>query len=330
MKRFLFIPLLLLIGCTSFPNVESTECQKASNTWVEVEKPTTYSFADITINDQGILYTSGMLGEVWTSDDGGHTWTQLSLVTEIRDGIEWTVTLTHISSPEPDIIYTGQEELILSEDNGDTWTTIPSPENFYGRMRGMHFFSKKEGVVATSNGLYHTDDGGESWELTKEVHIRELVFVDEETGYAWTHSQPTSPFPGEAIPATGALYRTKNGGKSWNRLGNSFAGISSVSFYTSTDGFLLDGEKVLFESHNGGRSWDETETNYAGNGSSILFTDPCNGYIGGYDGEIHASRDGGITWKKVLEVDKELVFGLTQTKNGMVAITNGSSVMVGE
>ena len=98
------------------------------------------------------------------------------------------------------------------------------------RFRSLYFPNSATGYAVGSsqdlaNGfvLFKTGDGGATWQssvIPSEPGSAENVFfIDELTGYVRI-----------GYPDTGLLYRTADGGKSWNRVAASRAGSTRLVF----------------------------------------------------------------------------------------------------
>jgi len=120
--------------------------------------------------------------------------------------------------------------------------------------------------------------------------------------------------PNTVIAATGALYKTTNGGTNWTYLsvpGGSYAQcvafnpldpqkvIAAGYDYTGTPHF------GIYRSSNGGTSWDTVglDTMWYSMGYSVCYDpiDPNVVYAGGYNGQptiVFKSLDGGASWAK--------------------------------
>lgn len=181
-------------------------------------------------------------GGIWRTDDAGLTWRNVS------DG--WLATgsvgALAVAGPDSRILYAGMGEAEIrgtatshgdgvykSTDGGATWTHLglaatrqisrvrvhpADPEVVYVAAQGNPWTPTPE------RGVYRSRDGGESWER--------VLFVDERTGasdlilhpedpevlYAalWEHRR--LPWKMESGGPAGGLYRSADGGATWERL----------------------------------------------------------------------------------------------------------------
>jgi photosystem II stability/assembly factor-like uncharacterized protein len=122
-------------------------------------------------------------GEVFTTTDGGVTWTPV-----FNDDTQGFAMLS--ASNGVTYIGTVDGDIYSSKDNGANWVklTSPSPDNY---ILDIHFFNDQLGWVAvwTGGGIYATTDGGKTWRLQYENNkknrlILDIYFLDAKHGFA--------------------------------------------------------------------------------------------------------------------------------------------------
>lgn len=150
--------------------------------------------------------------------------------------------------------------------------------------------SEKIWVVGSFGGIYHTSDGGDTWE-TQESGINDLTqlckveFVDDQHGWS--------------VGSFGTIIHTEDGGKTWtaqdSKTGNL---LLNVDFVDRRHGWIVGEKSTLLHTRDGGASWelqyDEMGTVY----SSVFFLDTKTGWIVGDYGTILHTTDGGESWDK--------------------------------
>jgi photosystem II stability/assembly factor-like uncharacterized protein len=137
--------------------------------------------------------------------------------------------------------------------------------------------------------IYHTSDGGHTWQ-TSVVNARYLetpaVFIDAQHGWFLATDHFPGPDPGSAyIGGKIALYRTTDGGNSWQRI---ISGPSTSQLPTTSDDAygiapLTANTRMQFVSPTTG--WF-AGTTFHGNSSG--------------DGWLYVTHDAGVTWQKVV------------------------------
>ena len=147
-------------------------------------------------------------------------------------------------------------------------TAVPSVSSarFLSRDFGyatIYYENRKGGPAPRGSRLVVSTDLGRSWTdvsppLSPDMAISDVFFLDP--GQAWLTAY-------DCAGGNGGLYRTSDGGQSWQRLGSLSAGCS------------------------------------AGTGIFISFADPSNGWLtslapsGGGPGSLMRTLDGGLTWQ---------------------------------
>jgi photosystem II stability/assembly factor-like uncharacterized protein len=233
--------------------------------------------------------------QVLRTVDGGAQWTPVHAV---RDGMETELTAlggkrAWVVTAAPNGRADQMRSVVLSTgDGGRTWTTsaalrgIPFPPttpedsdlSFTDPTHGWTLTSEGAGMGQASYDLYRTVDGGRHWQLVAYTHhppsnrsrgglpacncLDGFSFMGHGSGWA-----TGAPF---ATPRAIILYRTENGGKSWQARALSPPGgyrrlniaTAPPAFFGSTG--LLPAHMfspsafVLYVSHDGGTSWSPT------------------------------------------------------------------------
>ncbi len=151
------------------------------------------------------------------------------------------------------------------------------------------FFSgcKKNGISLNSSSVY----------LGENILVRKVVFTGSTTGYAC----------GGVKGSNGFIFKTSNGGQSWQQIYNSGSNeLFDVFFVTDSTGFACGDNLTLLKTTTAGARWFSINANplaykcpvYPLKG--IFFTDTLNGYVAGgagFDlGLTLRTVNGGISW----------------------------------
>jgi photosystem II stability/assembly factor-like uncharacterized protein len=196
--------------------------------------------------------------------------------------------------------------LSVTPDGGQTWTTITPPGVPARTIRGAYFLDTQHGWVVSDPSrdqeqleISTTTDGGMSWSTAplgrpsgyaadSAVVPAYVDFVDADHG--WVVSMIGS---GSGVLPRGMLFRTINGGVSWQTLPMPVGG--PVEFVTTTTGWLADGNQGegaprFYVTSDGGRHWTpETLSPPAGftrgqaTYSIPAFTTPADVIVAAYD-----------------------------------------------
>ena len=237
--------------------------------------------------------------------------------------------------------------IMRTDDGGKTWRDV-SPaglERCAGRYapRYTREFGPNTGTVAMacdSTGpdgkwsgesgkvsIFRSVNGGKTWVAsyidTAYTHASpaSLQFVDSRNGWAVVGPQP----PWLTPQSEGALYRTADGGRSWQKVTNNATGLPTaldIRFLDSRRGWAVGPKRnSLWITEDGGATWREQQvesTAYAadwGRFTAPTFLTADEGYLtagGGYiEGgrlgrkELYWTNDAGRTWEKRSEWDGE-------------------------
>ena len=190
------------------------------------------------------MYVAAASGGVWKTTDNGVTWLPLfddQNVASIGDVV--------VSASHPDIVWVGTGEanarnsvswgdgVYQSRDGGRTWTHRGLNETQHIGKVVIHPTNPDIVYVAalghvwgpnTERGLYKTEDGGKTWLRSKyiddETGFIDLVMdpTDSDTLYAAAYHVRRDAFAGgnpkEMYGKDAGLYKTIDGGKTWQKL----------------------------------------------------------------------------------------------------------------
>jgi photosystem II stability/assembly factor-like uncharacterized protein len=284
-----------------------------------------------------IVYAGTAGGGVWKSSDGGTTFNP------IFDDYCQSIGAVALDPNDPDnTIYVGTGEtwtrnsvsigdgLYKTTDGGANWNKIGfekserianiivNPDNsqeIYVGVLGALWGDSEE------RGVYKSSDGGATWE--------QLLYVDAKTGCADLAMDPTNPnvlyasmwefrrtgWSFESGGDKSALYKSTDGGKTWNKTHNGFPegklGRLAIAVAPSNPNVLYtvieaekDERKGLYRSNDAGASWEQLNNDFGITVRPFYFSrivvDPKNEDVvvkGGLSGSI--SRDGGKTFKNL-------------------------------
>ena len=220
------------------------------------------------------------------SDNGGKDWQSTTLTN--TDAMALGVPP---SSPQT-MYVAGHNVFVKSTDGGKTWQSVPA--NLPGL--DIHAFAvdpenpNKVFAYAVSFGLFGSVDGGISWEalsVTVPSSIHSLTLgEDDQTLYA---------------AAGGAgLWNSQDGGQTWMPVQNVPANGAIAVAYVRANGRLylttLDPAAGLYCSDDGGQTWVSTGLNDTLLAVAISQLDPDHIIAVNDQGEVFASRDGGLSW----------------------------------
>jgi photosystem II stability/assembly factor-like uncharacterized protein len=282
-----------------------------------------------------IIYIGAAGGGVWKSSDGGASFSS------IFDKHIQSIGCVTIDPNNPDnTIWVGTGEpwtrnsvsigdgIYKSTDGGLNWTNMGLPKS--DRITSIIVDPRNSDVVwagvlgalwgdSEDRGIYKTTDGGKTWNKS--------FYVDQKTGCADLVIDPINPdimyasfwefrrtaWSFNSGGYNSALYKTIDGGKTWNKIHNGFPkgqlGRIAIGVAPSKPEVLYavleteqDKDKGLYRSEDSGASWKHLNSDFELVVRPFYFSritiDPRNPdilYKGGLRGSI--SRDGGKTFK---------------------------------
>jgi photosystem II stability/assembly factor-like uncharacterized protein len=256
----------------------------------------------------------GTIGEgLWRSADGG--------VTFARDYnglfVECHVRALAVHPREPRTLYLGCElGLFRSTDGAGNWARVESPIN--GLQVWSIAISPRDPnliVVGTCpSRLFRSEDGGKTWSEPAVKIVRECprIMHTRVTTVMVDPAEPNTVWAGVEIDA---LFRSKNGGVTWQPLGQGLSsrdihGLAIVPGIGKPKRWLASTNNDLNVSTDGGETWQPQNIgkslpwSYC-RGMAQLPSRPEVVFLGNGDGPpgavgmIVRSTDGGVTWRTV-------------------------------
>lgn len=284
-----------------------------------------------------IVYVGAAGGGVWKSKDGGVNFSP------IFDKHTQSIGAVAIDPSDPDnTVYVGTGEtwtrnsvsigdgLYRTKDGGSNWEKIGFEKSERIANIIINPKNSKEiyvGVLGAlwsdseDRGVYKSTDGGATW--TK------ILYIDAKTGCADMTIDPTNPnvlfasmwefrrqpWSFNSGGDNSALYKSTDGGKTWNKIHNGFPkgklGRLAIAVAPSNSNILYtvieaqeDSKKGLYKSEDAGNSWKQLNNDFGITVRPFYFSrivvDPKNPDVvvkAGLQGSI--SRDGGKTFKSL-------------------------------
>jgi photosystem II stability/assembly factor-like uncharacterized protein len=282
---------------------------------------------------------------VWKSTDLGRTWTHSSEGLAYAAGEEpikavWSV------APRNGHLYAGVQPagLFRSEDHGETWSHIeglqkhPTRKEWMPGGAGLILHSlvahpnddDKIWVGISSAGVFHTADGGATWEPRNRGTRADFNPDDQrypEFGQC-VHCLVMAPGEPDRLYQQNhcGMYRSDDGGKKWESieagLPSSFGFPAAAHPRDRETLFLLplngdskgryvpDAKAAVWRTRDGGRTWEDLRNGlpqqnaYFGVLRQAISTDrldPAGVYFGTSGGALFASRDEGDNWEPIAE-----------------------------
>jgi photosystem II stability/assembly factor-like uncharacterized protein len=283
------------------------------------------------------FYVAAAGGGVWKTTDGGTTFQP------IFDGQPTQcIGAVAVCRGKPEVVYIGTGEanprnsvswgggVYRSTDAGKTWKACgladthhigrivvhpTDPDTAYLAALGHVWGPNKE------RGLFKTTNGGKTWECVK--------FIDENTGFVDVCADPSDPdtlyaaawsvrrnefsggSPVKQTGPTGGLFKTTDGGKTWDRLGGGLP--EKVGYGRCGLAVCARDPRIVYAVVQ--TSETAGATSNAGQPATPVGKDGRAGTPGrGETGGVFRSEDRGKTWKKVNDlVPRPFYYGQIRT-----------------
>jgi photosystem II stability/assembly factor-like uncharacterized protein len=221
----------------------------------------------------------------------------------------------------------GNQGIILHTTNGgDTWAIQP-------HNTGRHYF-RGLSVIDSLNGwiaggllgtgepgfILRTRNGGQTWieEYTRPgMHLNDIDYVDSLHGW-FTGSFPTAD----------SIYRTTNGGITWQAGNINRAGWGPIDFVDSLRGFTSSGDRVA-KTTDGGLTWADTILFGFGTTHYIDMVDSLEGWMVEAAGGARHTTDGWRSWTIQPIPSSSGYYGLSFINNQVGYAVGGSSPAFG-
>ena len=206
------------------------------------------------------------------------------------------------------VVGTVGQSIMRSEDNGETWARIGPRRGFAyeASVRCIAMHPKQSNILfaGTERGLYRSEDGGANWQ-----------YIDSALNsyYLWAIAidsvNPDIMFVGTGTPTPAAIFRSTNGGRSWEKRPAEIAAecenvgsprvtgiaVDPVEPNNVWMGLEVDGAR---HSNDGGETWGLVEaTGHSDIHNVAVTSGPPKTVFIIANREIYASTDNGATWE---------------------------------
>lgn len=171
--------------------------------------------------------------------------------------------------------------ILKTTNGGDNWQII---HRQLFAMTHLQFFNVNTGY-AGGGYLYKTINGGFTWtQINTPASTVEKMFVLNDSTIWFVNSESL----------TGGVYRTTNGGGSWDRqLDLGSQNPNHIYMYNERIGFICETNNYIRKTTNGGLNWD-TVVNVE-SFTDMFFIDSLTGWRA-YGTNVYKTTDGGDNW----------------------------------
>lgn len=202
---------------------------------------------DCCFADSNTVFAVGDYGTILKSTNAGENWSRINL--------SYNPTLFRIQFTSINTGYiSGDNVLLKTTNSGTNWFTLPfhstgSPNFLYA----LHFLNNNTGYISNMGVLQKTTNGGSTWTLFPNLETRIW------SGIYASDTNNITVVSTEGYPQNKNIYRTINGGISWNiqtPVTPSTGGNTDVFFLNNDTGFVTGNLERIYRTTNGGNIWD--------------------------------------------------------------------------
>ncbi len=240
----------------------------------------------------------GDVSFIFYTDDQGQTWTMQNYggskyITRIRmlnDQVGWAAAGDKIWFRTTDGGQTWQWYLVLEGRMTDFYGVAPISADECFMVGGIPF-----GVNGGQGMIFHTTDGGQSWELLRDDSTYDYLdtwFVDASTGWVvgGTDTDPYEPI----------ILHTTDGGQTWQDQTPSMGHtLRAVQFVSATEGWAVGKFGTILHTTDGGQSWELQPAPAQVTLFDVDFQDALHGAAVGDSSVLLLTDDGGQTWQRL-------------------------------
>ena len=174
----------------------------------------------------------------------------------------------------------GVSYLLKTTNGGDNWFTLIRDTNVIS-YHDLQFLNKDTGIMGGVELLYKTTNAGISW-ITKPMPW---------PGNMYALNFDTI-FIADQQSVIGGLWRTTNGGASWDKLVNFGSGNPDRVYFFNKDIGFIERSTDTYKTTDGGYNWSYIPS---GGFSDIYFFDSLNGFLAsGF--KMKKTTNGGLNW----------------------------------
>ncbi len=288
--------------------------------------PTHQDITDSDFLDEQNGWICGGGGIVFYTSNAGNTWIQQAT------GIGAKLNALDIINENVGFAGGNDGTIIKTTDGGATWFELETETS--KEINDIAFFDENTGIYCDDNGIYRSDDGGDSWTLVLDEKITAIsvlnkdeaivsskrdIYKTENKGVDWSTIESDESelnasasdfyFIDENLGWASAyrstsIYKTTDGGVNWKKHWTGVSGGFSspsllfVYFLNENKGFTgCTKHNIFFTSSDGGENWEEIDLKGNAQLSNMNKFSDDNIFLFGENGEFNHSSDSGSSWE---------------------------------
>jgi photosystem II stability/assembly factor-like uncharacterized protein len=240
-------------------------------------------------NDFNKVWVCGESDKVYYSVSGGINWSASNSIVYIGYGniiypLAYGLDLFFINDDLGFITANYPHSIYKTIDGGVNWSRVANGISFgHANLRGVWFLNENIGFCTSVTGkIYKTVNSGSLWYTVRNndnKSLNKVKFYDSLIGYACGNT---------------LICKTINAGDNWIDINVSY-NVLNLHILTDELIYFTTGNNKILKTVDGCDSFEEINIPcpYA---KSLYFKDELIGWIGGSDGNIYKTVDGGSNW----------------------------------
>lgn len=222
------------------------------------------------------------------------------------------------------IVAVGDYGLILLSDDGKAFRQAKVPTR--APLTSVYFLDARRGWAVGHDGtVIGSDDGGENWQLLRELRGQDQVLMS-----VWFENADH----GLAVGQFGLALETRDGGKTWQErslVGGEAGERHFLQLVPAGKGLLFAAAEAgtILRSEDAGDHWQTIQTDNKGSFWTGAALGDGTLLMAGMRGHVYRSEDQGLTWKEVASGTQQSLTGIAQRSDGSVRIVglSGTSLV---
>lgn len=290
---FLFVAFAVIYATTS--------CTKSDSAPIENPTPPVITPKDsLGAGWSRVLNDSGNYIDIYFTDSAnGYLISSRSVLKSTNGGVNWSRLYTSpdnlfniaMASPQK-LLIAGTGSVTYSTDGGNSFRTI----NAQRRLYDCYYLGSDKYIMTGANGIYSTNDNGATINtvLTRATNSIQSFVNFSDSLHGW-------------VSFADSVYRTSDGGSSWQGIAKPAGNIMTLDFLNANVGYGNVAGRI-YKTTDGGTTWQQRNF-IRGDTSAYLDIDFVSENVGFVTNgsSVFKTTDGGISWSRQLFLTSDII-----------------------
>jgi len=266
---------------SKYTGYSSNPLYKQRSNWTALDTKVSGNLNSVYFLSDSVGFACGDSGTVIKTTDAGSSWRQIEL-----KGINKRLYDIKFASWNTGYIVGEGGLFLVSNNSGESWDAI----NVGSSASLFKIYAQNNiCIIAGYNGVvFRSSDGGHSWNKaysSGSLALFCMKFTDDKTGFI--------------AGKDGAILKTTDKGVSWNKLDSFTSNyIKDLDFSDSQSGLTAGGTDI-FRTKDGGKNWDKLNFNLSTALSGIRYIGYSTWIAISSNGKMFITDDFGKTWSSI-------------------------------